>query len=899
MAYKAEIDVKVRNLGSISQLEKKLSSISKNVNAINKKNLKGGAGGSKTTKDPLKDEIVSLKLQNTALSNINRAQRAANKLKKIGVTLEEEMAALKKVASRSIDDNLSKDRKIIEEQKKKIQNAEKLILTTQKQQKAQTEVAKATQKTLTAQERINVLRLSGGFNKAAGGMGGFIDSQRKGAGPNNLLGLPSSKDIQNRGIQRIPTASQLSSRPTGGITSSFTATSVEKAELFEKRRNAAIARGVEENEKLIGSERIRNRQAIKVNKAIDKQNKLSATQATRLRKLGDSFGKFGRRIEDFQQGLTRTRGSGGRMLALPSSEMLDTRVRATGQGGGFGGQSRFAGGIPKMGFMQSIGATKGFDMESALISGAFPLLFGQGPIGAAAGALGGGVGGMFGGMGGFAGGIAATAIVQQIQGFLNGISELGNALGPFTQNTQAVTDALGLQGSAQEAQIKLIEQVEGKTAAFNAATAIMARQIGRGGVDAIEKFANTGRLMSQEFAKLNLQLQTVVARIINFTNEVLGLSEALERGEARDIVAGAAGTGNEEAQGLLDRRENQGFFSKLDNAINNTFFGKIGQVFTPGGAGFGGLAKGLSGVSGQGADDERLSKQEKIFAAEEKTRIQAGATVNEGKITLKQLEEEIDLRDRIKQNELSMKTALAEKVSKVQQEFDLRRDTLDMTLDQLTKERDRIKENAEKRFGINTKEQENIDIANAKIEEQKNIIKGVNDEKLRSVELTVKLHEATTDISTAFEKIGESIASGVSDNLVAAIQGTKSLGDAAKSILNDLSSSLIRLGVNTILGGIPGFGGLLGFASGGNPPVGKPSLVGEKGPELFVPKRSGTIIPNDKLGGGGSTNISVNVDASGSSVQGDEQQSKELGRAISAAIQSELLKQRRPGGLLR
>ena len=75
-------------------------------------------------------------------------------------------------------------------------------------------------------------------------------------------------------------------------------------------------------------------------------------------------------------------------------------------------------------------------------------------------------------------------------------------------------------------------------------------------------------------------------------------------------------------------------------------------------------------------------------------------------------------------------------------------------------------------------------------------------------------------------------------------------------------------------------------------------LVGEKGPELFVPKRSGTIIPNDKLGGGGSTNISVNVDASGSSVQGDEQQSKELGRAISAAIQSELLKQKRPGGLL-
>ena len=123
---------------------------------------------------------------------------------------------------------------------------------------------------------------------------------------------------------------------------------------------------------------------------------------------------------------------------------------------------------------------------------------------------------------------------------------------------------------------------------------------------------------------------------------------------------------------------------------------------------------------------------------------------------------------------------------------------------------------------------------------------------------------------------------------------------AAKSILNDLSSTLIRLGVNTILKGIAPnfFSSLTGFADGGRPPVGKASIVGEKGPELFVPKRSGTIIPNDKLGGG-STNISVNVDASGSSVQGDEQQSKELGRVISAAIQSELIKQRRPGGLLR
>jgi len=45
-------------------------------------------------------------------------------------------------------------------------------------------------------------------------------------------------------------------------------------------------------------------------------------------------------------------------------------------------------------------------------------------------------------------------------------------------------------------------------------------------------------------------------------------------------------------------------------------------------------------------------------------------------------------------------------------------------------------------------------------------------------------------------------------------------------------------------GGIMGF---LGFANGGEPPVGVPSIVGERGPELFVPKTSGTIVPNHSL----------------------------------------------------
>ena len=41
-----------------------------------------------------------------------------------------------------------------------------------------------------------------------------------------------------------------------------------------------------------------------------------------------------------------------------------------------------------------------------------------------------------------------------------------------------------------------------------------------------------------------------------------------------------------------------------------------------------------------------------------------------------------------------------------------------------------------------------------------------------------------------------------------------------------------------------GIGSPLAFAEGGRPSPGQPAIVGEKGPEVFVPDRPGTIVPN-------------------------------------------------------
>jgi lambda family phage tail tape measure protein len=93
--------------------------------------------------------------------------------------------------------------------------------------------------------------------------------------------------------------------------------------------------------------------------------------------------------------------------------------------------------------------------------------------------------------------------------------------------------------------------------------------------------------------------------------------------------------------------------------------------------------------------------------------------------------------------------------------------------------------------------------------------------------------------------------------------GKFSFKDFAKSVIQDIMAMILKfqmLQMVKMAAGAMGFG-IPGFADGGSPPVNQPSLVGEAGPELFVPKTSGTIIPNNRLGsmlGGGGQTVNYN-----------------------------------------
>lgn len=91
-------------------------------------------------------------------------------------------------------------------------------------------------------------------------------------------------------------------------------------------------------------------------------------------------------------------------------------------------------------------------------------------------------------------------------------------------------------------------------------------------------------------------------------------------------------------------------------------------------------------------------------------------------------------------------------------------------------------------------------------------------------------------------------------------------------------------------GGITGIGDLFGgaFASGGRPPVGRPSIVGERGPEIFVPDVAGLIVPNSGLSmAGGATivnNFTISAPNGTISQASQRQMAARSGEAITRAL---------------
>jgi hypothetical protein len=113
-----------------------------------------------------------------------------------------------------------------------------------------------------------------------------------------------------------------------------------------------------------------------------------------------------------------------------------------------------------------------------------------------------------------------------------------------------------------------------------------------------------------------------------------------------------------------------------------------------------------------------------------------------------------------------------------------------------------------------------------------------------------------TVLKVAFEVVGTAISAVIS-GVSRLVNFFDDVIDKVKEFINLVKNNPVVSGISGVIDRI--FGG--GRAAGGPVSAGTTYMVGERGPELFTPSASGTIIPNHRLGGGGggsTYNITVN-----------------------------------------
>ena len=459
---------------------------------------------------------------------------------------------------------------------------------------------------------------------------------------------------------------------------------------------------------------------------------------------------------------------------------------------------------------------RGMATSNAIIGGAFPLLFGQGPGAALGGAAGGFGGGLMGGQFGFALSLAGTAIGSAIDNvvktLVGGASELGQALGPFTQDMEAVTASLGLQNSVQQAQLQLIEQVEGKTAAFNAAMKLMANDIGERGVNALKQFGESTRILSSQFTLALSKLQAFAAGVANFVLRITGLEQSLRKADAARVVQASAIGGDTEAQSLLKRQE------QID---------KMGS----------------RGGEGRRKDtlQEELDLDKQLFAARESAVTQAKLLNEESTSLIQRLQDEVNLRNRVEQlmKEGNSKT-LAEKLAKNEQIFEKERQNMELLMERHQRDIDFLNQKGE----LNDTEQQKLDETVAKRDAINKLLEDFNNGLITAQELTKQLNTATDKYKVTLDEVKDVLASGMTDAVMGLIDGTRTLSESLAGIAKQLASMFFKKAFSSIFdsifpseqGSYSRAGGFKAFQYGGV--VNQPTLglMGEGGePEYVIP----------------------------------------------------------------
>jgi len=500
-------------------------------------------------------------------------------------------------------------------------------------------------------------------------------------------------------------------------------------------------------------------------------------------------------------------------------------------------------------------------LQSGLIGGGFPLLFGGGGASAAAGGLGGLAGGALSAGGGFALSIAATAAVskiQEVRNFRKSIKDLNEDL-----------EALGAKSLFSRQEIKQL----GKDLDITGEEAVEL-------VTQFKKFeGELGTKLSQIFGSREIfdatvglnDFESVLARIKTLSEELTLEKEF----EAYSILSkdGAEAANDFITNLFIADRQRKLFRDRFVDDIKS--FNKVGfNWLTPD-----------DDAASMWTGGEMVSREFiKTIRSIMDTNAEIQKIMNDSNYLLSRggvNQAGIDKINDILKEILSNEDKLSEALLLLPEDFEFSTAGVKDLTDAL---------------GETIEKLQFLQEFKAPQAELRNLLNPLR-----------QILDLSTEIKLGFEDAFKGI-----------IKGTMSVGDAFRSMLNRIADYFLdyaartaalglqnlflspfkdRFAVDTSIFDRPEVKELLdgNRANGGNVIGGKSYLVGERGPELFTPGATGTITANNAIGG---ASIVVNVDASGTSVEGNEANGEELGRLIGAVVQSELIKEKRPGGLL-
>lgn len=448
-----------------------------------------------------------------------------------------------------------------------------------------------------------------------------------------------------------------------------------------------------------------------------------------------------------------------------------------------------------------------------------------------------------------------------------------------------------------------IGELKGTLDQYNISTRDSSGQM-RSTMDVLRDYADVIQGAESEQERLRLAFKAFDSEGVSFVNILRDGSSGLA--EFRVAAHGAGQVIESETIARLDKANKR--FKEFKGLISTLFTELVGKTFNISDSlGISGLEAELdkinsklqnSAVLSRGANAEKWYSRFFILSDEEKNRLLTEQNATAEALLKQRLELSMDMQRRFKEAQTLLnetdegspgRAVLEQQSLKLSEELT----KLDASIDSLIKRYPELAAVAQELEPIVTSSAQSFALTAEETADLASILNSTETdaEKFRAKILTLgkaiqAQPERVEEFKEAIVRLGqqyeESLKPDKMDQLLATwedmsdrmgsslsealISGEDALDNFLSRMLNKLAAAALETALIqpflSFLGPIGGgIGSLLGFADGGDPPVGVPSIVGERGPELFVPKTAGTIIPNHALaGGGGSTVFNIKQD---------------------------------------